>query len=160
MFHHLISTLNEEVNNSCKFSKFQNLLNLPYIHKSYVFKYKYVHVPISNFRHLGVQKSISYFVAIRNMLYSDIKFCNISRNRMCSNKNMSVFLFQTFRISKSRFHALFSLFLLFWQNLFLQQVYEYFNNQFKDRNDVSLSHKQHFKLSKKLIAKILLTDMT
>ena len=129
LFHHLISRLNEELRNTCKFRKLQNilmeiqsidgtqqivrntckfsevqiLLILRHIHKSYVFKYKDVHVPISNFRHFGVWKSMSYFVEIRNMLYSDIKFCNISRNRMCSNRNMSVFLFQIFRISKYQF---------------------------------------------------------
>ena len=103
MFDHLISRLNEEVSNTCKFSEVQNLSILRHIHKSYVFKYKHVHVLLSNFRHFGIWKSMLYFVAIKNMLYSDIKFCNILRNRMRSNRNMSVFLFQIFRISKYQF---------------------------------------------------------
>ena len=127
---------------------------LQHIQKSYVFKYKDVHVPISNFWHFSIWKSMLYFVAIRNMLYSDIKFCNISRNRMCSNRNMLVFLFQTFQISKSRFSRFIFVKVIPPITLWL------FNNQFNDRNNVSLSHKQHFKLGKKLIANILLTSMT
>ena len=103
VFHHLISRLNEEVSNTCKFSEIKNDPILQHIHKFYVFKYKHVHVPISNFRHFGIWKSMLYFVAIRNMLYFDIKFCNILRNSKCSNRNMSVSLFQTFPISKSLF---------------------------------------------------------
>ena len=114
MFHHLISRLNEEVSNTCKFSEIKNDPILLHIHKSYVFKYKDVHVPISSFRHFGIWKSMLYFVAIRNMLYSDIKFCNISRNHMCSNRNMLVFLFQIFRISKSQFSCfIFSVLIIF-----------------------------------------------
>ena len=82
---------------------------LQHIHKSYV---KNIHNEITLFpnRILCVQIRIcpcSYcqfatlwnskmcvsFFPVRNMLASDLRFCNISRNPMCSNRNMSLFLF-------------------------------------------------------------------
>ena len=51
--------------------------------------------PCSYFQFLTFQNPEIYVLCfpIRNMIPSDFRFCNISRNPMCSNTNMSMFLF-------------------------------------------------------------------